>query len=61
MKKPTYPIGKSVTFKRFNGIPASGRIVSKDEQSNGIWISINTAPKGATKSIVKVRPAQIQA
>ena len=57
-----FKIGQRVKFTRQvkgAGVPAEGRVAGTDVRSNGPWVSVNTAPKGANANLVSLRPVRL--
>lgn len=58
MHKDSLKIGTSVSFTR-RGLPVAGRVAGNDVRVNGLFISVNTAPKGANARLVSKRRSQL--
>lgn len=59
MSSKKIKIGARVRFTRRNGMPAEGRIAGSDSKSNGLWVSVNTAPRGSNADLTNVRPSEL--
>lgn len=58
-----FKIGDKVRFLRRHGghgpLPVEGRVAGSDRRSNGVWVSVNLAPKGANPKLLGVRPSKL--
>ena len=52
-------IGLLVKWRLRNGATAKGRVDGNDFLSNGVWTSVNVAPKGENRILKRVRPSQL--
>jgi hypothetical protein len=52
-------VGAAVAFTRRNGERVEGRISGSDEKANGLWVAVNTAPRGKNPTITGVRPSKL--
>lgn len=61
MRHPGFlKIGLRVKYRLPNGAIVTGRVDGNDVRSNGVWVAVNTAPKGQNRVLKHWRPSQLR-
>lgn len=57
-----FKVGQRVRFTRMRkgvGVLTEGRVAGTDIRSNGPYVSVNMAPKGANAKLISLRPVRL--